>query len=262
MKIAIVGCGVMGQAFAHFFAKKHQVYLVAKDPSKVSDLSKKIHADILSLNQAVESADIIFLAIKPKDLASVVSKLTGMSFQGKTVISILTGLSVPSLQKDFPKAYILRTMPNLAFSYGKGIMGVVEDTDPKNNELASHLFEGMGLIYFLPENKVDAFTAVCGSSPAFIFVILEAMMEGAVGLGFSFHDAQKLVLQAFEGALAMAKDSGKHLAELKMSISSPGGTTIAGLKEMELRGVRSGLIHTLVACYQRAQEMSRMYQKP
>jgi pyrroline-5-carboxylate reductase len=252
----------MGQAFARFFAKKHQVYLVAKDAAKVCDLAKNIQAEILPLPQAVEAANIIFLAIKPKDLASVVSKLSGVSFEGKTVISILTGASVQSLQKDFPKACIVRTMPNLALSYGEGIIGVVDDIDAKTKELASNLFEGIGLIYFLPENKVDAFTAVCGSSPAFIFVILEAMMEGAVGLGFSFTDAQKLVLQAFEGALVMAKDSGKHLAELKMNISSPGGTTIAGLKEMELRGVRSGLIHTLVACYQRAQEMSRMYQKP
>jgi len=260
MKIAIIGCGVMGSAFARFWAQKHEVYLCGRDPAKLQDLSSEIKAPILSSEEAAQKADVILLSFKPKDLKAAAKSLSPY-LAGKIVISILSGADTKVLESSFPKTHIVRTMPNLALTSGEGIIGVADSLDPPLKAKISDLFSGMGLVYFLPESKMEGFTALCGSSPAFIYVMLEAMMEGGVALGFSFDDAKELVIKAFEGAIALLKDSGKHPAELKMQISSPGGTTIAGLNEMEKQGVRSGLIKTLFACYHRASEMAEQHKK-
>lgn len=261
MKIAIIGCGIMGSAFARFWAKEHEVYLCGKDPMKLKELSSELKAPILNAEEAAKKADVILLSFKPKDLKTAASSIAAAT-AGKIVISILTGADTEVLKSLFPKAYIVRTMPNLAFISGQGITGIVDNLEPALKSKMSDLFKDMGLVYFLPESKMEAFTALCGSSPAFVFVILEAMMEGGVALGFSFQDSRKLIIKAFEGAIALLKDSGAHPAELKTQISSPGGTTIAGLREMEVQGVRSGLIQTLFACYNRAIDMARQHKNP
>lgn len=260
MNVAIIGCGVMGSAFARFLVKKHEVFLCGKDTNTLNDLAAEIDAAAFKTDEACKKAEVILLAIKPKDLAEAAQEIAPFT-EGKILISILAGTDSRVLASYFPKAHIVRTMPNLALTLGEGIIGIADHIDSAVKEKIASLLTGMGLIYFLPESKMDAFTALCGSSPAFILVILEAMMEGGVSLGFSFADSEKLIIKAFEGTLALLKASGKHAAELKMQISSPGGTTIAGLNEMEQQGVRSGLIQTLFACYHRAQEMGKQQDK-
>lgn len=247
----------MGSAFARFLAKNHQVFLCGKDPEKLKSLSKEIGAPSVTTEEGSKKADVIILAFKPKDLKKAALEFSKHVTEGKIILSILSGADTSVLQSLFPKAHIVRTMPNLALTCGEGIIGVSDNLPPDVRTKVDELLEGMGLVYFLPEAKMEAFTALCGSSPAFIFVILEAMMEGGVALGFSFKDSTELVIKAFEGAIALLKATGSHPAELKMQISSPGGTTIAGLNEMELQGVRSGLIKTLFACYHRSVEMSK-----
>ena len=257
MKIAIIGCGVMGSAFARFLGKKHQVFLCGKDPEKLKCLSKETNAPIATTEEGCKKADVIILAFKPKDLKKAALEFSKYVTEGKIVLSILSGADTTVLQSLFPQANIVRTMPNLALTCGQGIIGVSDNLDSEVKSKVDALLTGMGLVYYLPEAKMEAFTALCGSSPAFVFVILEAMMEGGVALGFSFKDSSQLVIKAFEGAIALLKETGKHPAELKMQISSPAGTTIAGLNELELQGVRSGLIKTLFACYHRSVEMSK-----
>jgi pyrroline-5-carboxylate reductase len=136
---------------------------------------------------------------------------------------MLAGTPVSMLKKAFPSASIVRIMPNLALTVEKGVIGITDPLDPLLKQKIVEALEGMGSLYFLPESKMDAFTALCGSSPAFVFVILEAMIEGAVSMGFSFADARDLLLQVFDGCIQMVKTTGLHPAELKMQITSPGG---------------------------------------
>ena len=261
MKVAIIGCGVMGSAFARFLVKKHEVFLCGKDQEKLKALSSEIGAPVEKTELACKKAEVILLAFKPKDLAIAAKEISAFT-EGKILISILTSTDSSVLKSYFPKAHIVRTMPNLAITLGEGVIGIADHINDTVKDKVASILTGMGLIYFLPESKIDAFTALCGSSPAFVLVILEAMMEGGVSFGFSFADSEKLIIKVFEGTLALLKASGKHAVELKMQISSPGGTTIAGLNEMEQQGVRSGLIKTLFACYHRAQEIGRQQNKP
>lgn len=259
MKVAIIGCGVMGGAFARALKGKNELFLVTKDEKKGKELALELKASCKSLEESIKLADVLLLAVKPKDLVELSKKMQPFVKNGQIILSVITGASLALLHSLFPHQQCVRTMPSLPIVCGNGIIGVVEGMDGNLRSTISNLLQGVGLVYFLPESKMDGFTALCGSAPAFILVLLEAMMEGGVTLGFSFADANKLVLATFEGAIELLKSSGKHPAALKMEISSPAGTTIAGLNAMEEHGVRSALIATLTACSERSKQISKEY---
>lgn len=258
MNITIVGCGVMGSAFAKHFAKKHSVTVCDHDLHRMQALAGEIGGKYQgNVHEAVQDADVILLAVKPKDLASVAKSMT--FDKEKILISILAGTPLSALKSHFPKAVIVRSMPNLALTCGQGVIGLVEDYDLSDDvkKKVDSLMQGMGLYAWMPENKVEALTALSGSGIAFVLLMIEAMIDGGVFLGFSAQESREFVLKTMDGAVALMREHGKHPAELKQQISSPAGTTIAGLKVMEEKGVRSGIFHTLIASYEKALSMKQ-----
>lgn len=256
MKIAVIGCGVMGSAFAKQFAKKHEVSLFDCFLDKASLLAEEIGGQAYSsIEEVIQAAEVILLAIKPKDLSSFTFYADKIS-KGQFLFSILSGISVETLKKIFPSAKILRLMPNLALTCRQAVIGAVDDpqlTD-EAKKIAEELLGELGLLFWLPESKIDGLTALAGSGPAFVYVFIESMIEAGIAMGLSAAESQELALQTIEGSVALLKASGKHPGELRWQISSPGGTTIAGLNEMEAAGVRSGVIRTLLATYRRSKE--------
>ncbi len=264
MKIAVIGCGAMGSAFAKHFAKKNTVILCDHDPKKGKLLADTIGGSFQeNPAKAVADADIILLATKPKDLASIAHDTAAAFKKGKILISILAGTPIATLKEHFPLASVVRTMPNMGLICGAGVMGLVEDKglQAESKRAVDALMEGMGLNLWMSENKVEAITALSGSGIGFVLVIIEAMIDGGVHLGFTSDEAREIVLKTMEGAIALMRESGKHPAELKLQISSPGGTTIAGLQVMEETGVRSGIIKTLTACHEKALNMMKRLEK-
>jgi pyrroline-5-carboxylate reductase len=260
MKIAVIGCGVMGSAFARHFAKAHSVLLSDHNPLKSQWLANEIGASFQeNLSDAVQGADVILLAIKPKDLPSVAKTTADFFTKDKILMSILAGTPLALLRKNFISASIVRTMPNLALLYGQGVMGIVEDghLSLQVRQTVEFLLEGIGLIAWMSEEKIDALTALSGSGIGFILVMIEAMIDGGVHLGFTAEESREFVLKTMEGTVALMRGSGKPPAELKSQIASPGGTTIAGLKVLEEEGVHSGIVHALVACYEKALSMAK-----
>ncbi len=256
MKIAIIGCGIMGTAFARQFAKKKELILCDQDKKRAKELSVELNCRFEErLTDAVQDADGILLAVKPKDLPSLAKTISPAL--GKFVISILAGIPLSILKKFFPLTSLLRIMPNLALTCGEGVIGLVDDghLSESMKKKAEALFEGMGLLAWLPENQVEALTALTASGIGLIFLMIEAMIEGGILMGFNALESKELVIKAIEGAIALLRKTGQHPAELKWNISSPAGTTIAGLKEMEDRGVRSGIINALLASHQRGVQM-------
>ena len=146
-------------------------------------------------------------------------------------------------------------MPNLALTCGSGVIGLTED--PALHESVKKsvgaLLQGLGLVVWLPEAKIEALTPLAASGPAFVLVMIEAMIEAGIFMGFTAGEAQELVLKTIEGTVDLLRASGKHPAALKWDIASPAGTTIAGIKEMEERGVRAGIAAALMAAYRRNQ---------
>ncbi len=259
MKIAVIGCGVMGTAFARHLAKKNAIILCDRDKEKAAALSKELNGSYFEkVAEAVETADYILLAVKPKDLDAIAREMND-AVGNKILISILAGTPLDLLKHYFPRAIPVRTMPNMGLICGKGVVGLVDETglSPDIKKGVDSLFEGIGLKLWMSETQIEAITALSGSGIGFIFVIIEAMIDGGVNLGFSSSEAREIVLTTMEGAIALMRATGKHPAELKLQISSPGGTTIAGLKVMEETGVRAGIIKTLTACYEKALNMRK-----
>ena len=255
MKIAIIGCGVMGSAFARHFAKKHPVILCDHTFEKAQQLALELGGEAVKTpTEAVRNSEVIVLAIKPKNLPEFARESEKSFNPDHLLISILAGTSVERLKKFINRPLIIRAMPNLALTCGKGVIGFVKTNEVTSEvrEKIDELLGGLGSLPWMSEEKLEALSALAGSGPAFIFLLIEALMDGGVYLGFSGQEARDFVLQTVEGAVALLKETGKHPAELKGKITSPGGTTIAGLKVLEETGVRGVLMNTLIATFEKA----------
>ena len=257
MKLAIIGSGVMGSAFAKALSKKYEIGIVGRSEEKVAAFLQNHNVRKVSIEQAFAEYSWVILAIKQKDLAAFAQKHAKLCRKETIIVSLLAGISQQTLSELFTFAKIVRVMPNLPITCGSGVVGVVSSEDASLQDTIKELFSSLGLVYFLPETLMDSFTAVCGSSPAFILAMIDAMIEGAVALGIPGKDAKELVMQSFLGTVNLLQQTKEHPAVLKMNVCSPGGTTIAGLEEMEKHAFRSCIFQTLHATASRSKELSR-----
>lgn len=256
MKVAIIGCGVIGSALAHHFAKKNSVLLCDRTPAKSQALAKEIKGEAVHKHtDAIQKADVVILAIKPKDLKKFAEEASSVFKPEQILISALGGTSLATLRKYFPVLKIVRCLPNIPMICGEGVIGFVENAELK--EKINQMFHGLGLLVWLTEEKLEGLSALAGSGPAFIYVIIEAMIDSGVFLGFQAHEAKELVLKTLEGSIKLLRETGVSPAELKLRVASPGGTTIAGLKALEESGLRGALMKTYQATYQKAQNMQK-----
>ena len=260
MKIAIIGCGNMGSALARHLslAKGASLIVCDRGKEKGAALAKEIGAQFIEHpSDAIKQADWVILAIKPKDLAHLAPQLELTEKQ--TLFSVLSGATLATLEKLFNKPSIIRMMPNTAVSIGKGIIGFAEGegiSEQQKQEIEK-MFSSLGVLYWIPENKMDAFAALAASSPAFGFLIMEAMMDAGVSLGFSAQQSKEIVISMFEGCVGLLKASPhKHPADLKLQITSPGGTTIEGIYALEAGGVRKAIFDAMTATHQKGIKMS------
>jgi pyrroline-5-carboxylate reductase len=259
MRITIIGCGNMGSALASQLFKNHPLALFDRHPEKSAALEEQGHGTAVStLKQALSHAEILILAIKPQHLDELAKDLKPYLKGNPLIISLLAGTPFAILKKAFPKKTLVRMMPNLAVSLGKGVVGLAQEGNLSEDKQArlSTLFKPMGKILWLPEKKLDPLTAMAGSGPAFVFVMVEAMVDAAIAMGFSTRESQEIVLQMMKGSLALLEETEKHPAELKWQVASPAGTTIAGLRKLEECALRSAIIETFLAAYQRALEIN------
>jgi pyrroline-5-carboxylate reductase len=250
MKVAIIGCGVIGSALAHHFAKKNSVILCDRTPAKSEALGKEIGAKAVHKHtDAIAQADVVILAIKPKDLHKFAEEAVSAFKPNQILVSALGGTSIATLQRYFSDPKIIRCLPNIPMLCGEGVVGFVENGQLK--ESIDQLFDGLGLLVWLSEEKLEGLSALAGSGPAFVYVLIEAMIDSGVYLGFTAHESKELVLKTLEGSIKLLRETGLTPAELKLKVASPGGTTIAGLKALEEGGVRGALMKTYEATLQK-----------
>ncbi|MDN3506329.1 MAG: pyrroline-5-carboxylate reductase [Simkaniaceae bacterium] len=248
MRIAIIGVGVMGTAFAKAFIEKGFDVVLCDRSSK----SIKGADTVKEPKAAVKDTDIVLIAIKPKDLKGLAAELGDL--KGKLVLSILAGVTVASLKSYFPGAEIVRSMPNLALTCNEAVIALTGAEEAKDR--VEELLKGLGLVFWTEERLIDGITALAGSGPAFIMAILEAMVESGILMGLKADSALKLALQTMRGTIALIEEHSGHPGELRWQVSAPAGTTIAGMKAFEENSVRSGLIETFLAAYNRSKDLS------
>ena len=207
---------------------------------------------------AAADASVVVLAVKPQVLPAVMRELRGSLKPEQLVLSIIAGATMHALTTGLGHAAVVRAMPNTPAQVAMGVTAwyAAPAVTEEQRATTRSLLEALGeQIAVEDEHHVDMATALSGTGPTYVFLLMEAMVDAGVHLGFSRRVAEELVLRTVEGSAMFARQSGRHLAELRNMVTSPGGTTAAGLRALEDRGVRSAFIEAIAAATQRANEL-------
>lgn len=269
-KVGFIGTGNMGTALIRGIissgaAKPDDIYIYDVDQSKANSFAKETGVRLASSNtQLVSACDYIVLAVKPAYIRGVLEEIKE-SFNeddevNKVLISIAVGISTKTLRSIIGNnARVVRTMPNLPVLVGEGMTLVCFDDKLSEREktIVKGLFEGSGRVEELEERLMSEVTSVTGSSPAYVFMMIEAMADGAVQQGIPRKLAYTLSAQAVLGAAKMVLETGLHPAELKDQVCSPAGTTIEAVKALEKHTFRHTIIEAMEQCTKRALEIGR-----
>ncbi len=214
-------------------------------------------------NAVAADAEVLLLAIKPQVFDRVVqglaSSLSAKPDIPSLVLSILAGTTLEKLEAAFPGRAVVRAMPNTPATVGAGITAIApgQHSQPQQMQQAQQIFEAVGEVVQVPESMLDAVTGLSGSGPGYIALMVEALTDGGVAAGLPRAIAAKLALQTVKGTAQLLQEQQIHPAELKDRVTSPGGTTIAGIAHLERSGFRSALIEAVRAAYVRSQELGR-----
>ncbi len=266
MELGVIGCGKMGTALVEGAIRCGAVAAADVTGVDIYQVSRESFTKATGARVSAEISDlaacqVILLCTKPHDVKSALRAISDAS-AGKPllVISIAAGITITALEAAASQSIrVIRTMPNTPALVGKGAAGYCLGTraTPDDAKTARLLLGSVGLAVEVPERLIDAVTGLSGSGPAYVYLIIEALADGGVGVGLPRADAVRLAAQTVLGAAAMVLETGEHPAVLKDMVTSPGGTTIAGLAELERRGLRSALIDAVAAATRRATELGK-----
>ena len=268
--IAFIGSGAMGEAMIKGLLTRELIgadHIVGSDPvaTRRDYITQSYGVQTTDDNvHAVRAADIVVMSIKPQALATVAATLQGALKPTALILSIMAGISLKTLQSALGHDRIVRAMPNTPAQVNMGVTAwlATPEVDATQREQTALLLGALGeQIPVDKEEYIDMQTGLGGSGPGFVFLIIEAMIDAGVQMGFSRPDAQKIVLQTIAGSVALVKETGKHPAELRNLVTSAGGTTAAGIYELEKGGLRTTLTNAILAAYRRSQELGRLSEK-
>jgi pyrroline-5-carboxylate reductase len=262
--IATVGSGVMAEAIIAGLLRGNLVgpdQIVASHPRgdrrEALEHSHGIRT-VESNAEAVAGADIVLLGIKPQMLARVGRELRGHLRPGQLVISILAGATTRALAGHLGHREVARSMPNTPAQLGKGVTVwyATPETSAEQRDQAATLLSALGTQIEVDDERLVAMaTAVSGTGPTYVFLVMEALIDAAVHLGFARHVAHDLVIETLEGSTLFAKQSGMHPAQLRNMVTSPGGTSAAALHELESGRLRTVLSEAVWAAFRRTVEL-------
>jgi pyrroline-5-carboxylate reductase len=263
-RIAVLGCGIMGEAMAASLLEGGLVeseQVIGAEPIdwRRNELANRYGFALTADNaEAVRDVDVVLLTVKPQSLDYVFADLRGELRDGQVVVSIAAGATMSRLLHGLGHPAIVRAMPNTPSQIGQGmtVWMATPDVTEEQSEIVGAVLTAMGkAVRVYDENEVDMATALSGTGPAYIFMVMEALIDAGVHLGFSRHIAEELVLQTILGSVMFARDSGLHPAELRNMVTSPGGTTANALYHMEKGGLRTVMARAVWAAYERTVQL-------
>ncbi len=265
-KISFIGSGAMAEAMIRGLLDQKVVdanQIIAADPweARLKYLKERYAvASTTDNGKAAEDGQIVVFSFKPQNLERVMPSVRGHLRRQDLLISIVAGVPIEKLSNGVAHASVVRAMPNTPAQIGQGI--TVWTGTPDISELhkgqAQAVLGSLGEEIFMGEERyLDMATALSGSGPGYVFMMMEAMIDAGVHMGFSRHVAEKLVAQTMLGSVEYAKRSNKHVAELRNQVTSPGGTTAEALYHMEKGGLRTVISRGIWAAYQRSTALGR-----
>jgi pyrroline-5-carboxylate reductase len=257
--IGFIGGGNMAEAIIKgIFAKYGSNIMVSEPVDKRRTYLEKTYNIKTTPNnkEVVKNCNIIILAVKPQNMDSVTAEIYDEISNDKIVVSIAAGITLSYLSSRLKTTKIIRVMPNTPalVQEGMSVMSMCECINDKEMQVIKDIFMSIGLLLALPEKYMNAVTALSGSGPAFFAYFVEAMIEGGVRMGLGKDDAATLAVQTFLGT-AKLLNTGMHPSKLREMVTSPGGTTAAGLKLLEEKGFKETVIASIEAATNRAKEL-------
>lgn len=265
--LGIIGAGSMGSSIIRGvldagYIRQNQLTVFDTNMQKLEELSRELPS-VTYCDHALDLArqcDVIILAVKPHVLGDVLDTIAS-ALSGKAIISIAAGWTVAMLSealKDTGATY-LRVMPNTPAMVGEGMTALCEEhtLTEEDFSFAQGIFEALGRTVILPERLFNGVTAISGSSPAYVYMLIEAMMQGGIQQGIPKDTAIQMAAQSVLGAALMVLSSGEHPAALRDAVCSPGGTTIDAVAVLEKNGFRSAILEAMDACADKSRKMSK-----
>ncbi len=265
MKLGFIGCGNMASAMIAGIIKKGIFSLEEIIASDLYDKSREVVKSNLGIYvtdsniEVVKNAEVIILAVKPQFYESVIQEVRTYMRPEQIVVTIAPGKTLDWLAEKFqnPNLKIVRTMPNTPAMVLEGMTGMCCNANVSDKEVnyVCQILSGFGKVEVVGEHLMDVVVSTSGSSPAYVFMFIEAMADAAVADGMPRAQAYKFAAQAVMGSAKMVLDLEKHPGELKDMVCSPGGTTIQAVRVLEEKGIRSAVIEAMKACHDKAKSM-------
>ena len=262
--VGLIGGGKMGSALAGGIVSgglvpASQVVVADVDADRLQELSKTLGVGVTrDCRQAAKASRILILAVKPQTMSEVLSDLSGVVGKSHLVISIAAGIPIQFIEARLRKGVrVIRVMPNTPALVGEGMAALAAGSAATEADLAEarRIFDAVGLTVVVKEDLMNAVTGLSGSGPAYAFIMIEALSDAGVRMGLGRDIALKLSAQTLLGAARLCLQTGKHPGELKDMVTSPAGTTIAGIQALEEGKIRATLIAAVEAATLRAKEL-------
>ena len=265
MKIGFIGGGSMAEALtsgilAQQVATPQQIYISDHKQKRCEELQKKykVIASVGAEN-FLSGIDVLFLAIKPQAAEKALQEVFQSVSEDTLIVSIVAGLSLEKLEHFFTTQPVVRVMPNTPMSVGEGMSAYAlgSHASAADRERIQGILSAAGRAVCVKESDMDAVTGLSGSGPAYAFLMIDALSDGGVAAGLPRKEAITLAAQTLLGAAKMVLETGKHPDELRDQVTSPAGTTIAGVRVMEQRGVRGALLDAVLAAADKSKAMGK-----
>lgn len=260
MKVSIIGAGKIGSAIIKALREAGYDEIIATGRRKVTlENAKKMGAYATRDNKAaVENGDIIILSVKPHHFPKVLSEVGPDAWTDKIVASVMAGISLATLRHYLRGAEVFRAMPNINALVKKSSTAITGNKESRAAKTVEEVFATLGRVYWVPEDLMDAWTGLAGSGPAYIAEIVDGLILGALAVGMPRDLALETILDVLEGTAELLRKYRMHPSQMRDEVTTPAGTTIAGLSILEAEGVKAALIKTVKAATERATEINKL----
>jgi pyrroline-5-carboxylate reductase len=261
-KIAVLGAGTIGEALIAGLVSSgwHELVATARRPERLAELAERYGVETTASNaEAVSTADIVVITVKPQDLDALLAEIAGAVSPSQTVISCAAAIPTSVIESRLGDGVpVVRAMPNTPATVHEGMAGIAagEHAGEEHLSQAEEVLAHVGRSVRVAESYMDAITAVSGSGPAYFALLAESMIEAGILLGLSREISTDLVVQTMLGTAKLLRDERMHPVELRETVTSPGGTTIAAIRELEQAGVRAAFLNAIQAAMQRSKELA------
>jgi pyrroline-5-carboxylate reductase len=260
--IAILGAGKMGEALLSGLLRAGRspadVAVVVRREARGEELRAVYGVPVVSAAEAAKNASTLVVAVKPQDMGRMLDEIAGLVTTSQLVISVAAGITTAFIEQRFPvEVPVVRVMSNtpVLVDEAMSVISAGAFASEPHLRMAEEMLSPVGKVLRIPESQQDAATALSGSGPAYVYYLVEAMVDAGILLGMPRRTALEMVTQAVYGAATMLRDSGEHPVILREAVTSPAGTTISAIRELERHGVRAAIIAAIEAARDRGREL-------